>query len=35
MPVFLTALCITAVIVTALRWVDAQYKAQRRTNEEK
>lgn len=35
MPVFLTVLCITAVIVTALRLIDAQYKALRRANKEK
>lgn len=33
MPVFLTVLCTAAVIVTALRWIDAQYKALRRANE--
>ncbi len=35
MPVFLTVLCIAAVIITALRWIDAQYKAIRRTENEK
>lgn len=35
MPVFLTVLCIAAVIVTALRWIDAQNKALRRAHKEK
>lgn len=33
MHVFLTVLCIAAVCVTALRWLDAQDKALRRANE--